>query len=64
MQLSAAEVVCWPSRLETVNRETYLHLTDDATWDHKHDITEPESIVVIFDITDTNLVIHESEFNN
>lgn len=40
MQLSAAEVVCWPSQLETVNRGTYLHLTDDGDWDHKHNITK------------------------
>ncbi len=40
MQQSAAEVVCWPSQLETVNRGTYLHLTENGAWDCKRDISE------------------------
>lgn len=41
MQQSSAEVVCSPSQLETVNKGTYLHLTDNGGRDHKRDITEP-----------------------
>lgn len=62
MEQSAARVVFWTSRLETVNTETYLHLTHNGGWNHEHDITKHQSAVLIFyrafDITDTNLVIY------
>lgn len=41
MRQSTTKIVCGPSQLETVNRGTYLHLTDNGVWDHGYDITKP-----------------------